>query len=61
MLRRPIAGLGIATMSALTLFCAFFWGLAGPQEKSKDRPPPAENANPHEEAAAQNRARCRET
>jgi protein involved in polysaccharide export with SLBB domain len=44
MLRRQLAGLTVATLTVLTLFCALSLGIAGPQDKEKGQPPTGEAA-----------------
>ena len=38
MLRRQLARLTVATLTVLTLLCAFSPGIAGPQDKAKGQP-----------------------
>jgi protein involved in polysaccharide export with SLBB domain len=53
MLRRQFAGLIVATMIVLTLFCASSPGITGPREKAKTQPPAGENAKEQAKAVPQ--------
>jgi len=51
MLRQHLAGLVVASMTVVSVVCAFNMGVTGGQEKAKDQPPAVEKAKPKEQSS----------